>query len=243
MNLAGIIERIGSIPLEVWWKGLSYVLSAFFFIPNITLIMFLIYMGEHDFFSYDFFTEGAFGMEWFFLATALALFGMSILIYSPLLLIFAKKTGKHVKKSSYWIVAFISGIIWLGLIYKACNGEDLYHMAFVLGVCILLMIHLITLIYYNARKQFISLFLITTSIILLSVTYPTQASKVMSIGLQAYGVGGDLPISITNAQSGTMAKGKLKLITPKHIYFSPDKEGGIATYSLNNVSYYVVGGK
>jgi len=244
VDIEKIVNKVKSIPTEFWWRGLSYILSTLFFVPNITLIMFLIYMGEHNFFSYDFFIEGVFGMKLFFLTTAIFLFITAIIIYSPIFLALAikkAKKDKKIPKSACLTVFFVSGLTWFMIIYKAYNGADLYRMAFILGICFFIAGHLATLIFHNAKTQFISLFAVTAGIIFFSVNYPAQSSKAISIGLQAYGVGGDLPISITNSQSEAIIKGKLKLITPKNIYFSPENGGGVATYSLNNVSYYVVG--
>lgn len=85
-----IIDKIKNVPTEIWWKTLSYILSTFFLVPNITMIMFLIYMAEYNFFSYDFFTEGVFGMKLFFVTTSLFLVITSLAVFSPVLLIIGK---------------------------------------------------------------------------------------------------------------------------------------------------------
>ncbi len=243
LNLEEVIDRIKSVPSETWWRCFSYVLSAFFLVPNITLLMFLIYMAEHNFFSYDFFIEGVFGMKLFFLTTVIFLLLTALVIYSPILLYLAKRNGKSVEKYMYWVAGLTSGLTWLILIVKALAGSDLGKMAFIIFICAFIIGHVSILIFYNAKAQFISLAGVTISIVFLSFNFPVQSSQAISIGLQAFGVGGGLPITITSAQSGVMTKGELKLITPKNIYFSPEGEIGVATYSLPNVGYYVVGTK
>lgn len=243
MSFEEVINKIKSVPSEIWWRVLSYILSTFFLVPNITLMMFLIYMAEHNFFSYDFFIEGIFGMKLFFLTTVILLLITAFIIYSPLLLYFAKRKGKCIEKYIFWIAWITSGATWLLLISRVILGSDLARMIFIVAICAFIILHVSILIFYNAKEQFISLSVVTISIVFLSFNFPAQSSQAISIGLQAFGVGGDLPITITSAQSGVMTKGKLKLITPKNIYFTPEGETGVATYSLPNVDYYIVGAK
>jgi hypothetical protein len=238
-----LITKIKSVQTEVWWRTLSYILSAFFLVPNITMIMFLIYMGEYDFFSYDFFTEGVFGMKLFFVTTAFFLVITSLAVFSPVLLIVGKIKQKKIDKQFYVISFFFTIITWLLLIVKAFSGGDIPKALFILGMCAVIIAHISVLMFFKAKAQFISLGAITFCIVFMSLNWPTQSSKVISIGLQAFGSGGDLPITITNAQSGIITKGKLKLISPKFIYFTPSMEEGVASYSLSNVGYYVVGKK
>ena len=240
LALGDLLTKIKSVPNEIWWRTLSYILSAFFLVPNITMIMFLIYMGEYDFFSYDFFTEGVFGMKLFFVTTAFFLFISSLAIFSPVLLIVGKIKKKQIDKQLIALSILFTLITWSLLILELISGADTTRILFVLGMCTVIIAHISVLIYFKARAQFISLGAITFCIVFMSFNWPAQSSKVISIGLQAFGVGGDLPITITNAQSGVITKGKLKLISPKFIYFTPSTEKGVATYSLSNVGYYVV---
>ncbi len=238
-----IIKRFMDVPSEIWWRSLSYVLSAFFLVPNITLIMFLIYMAEHNFFSYDLIIDGIFGMKLFFMTTVLMLIFMAVILYSPILIFFARKKAIKIDKSVYWSAGLSSVTTWLIFVGTSLSSGDSGKVVFAFLICTLIIIHIIILLFYKARAQFISLAGITFSVIFLSINFPVQSSKVISIGLQVFGVGGDLPVTISSAQSGSRKKGKLKLITPKNIYFSPEDEDGVATYSLSNVGYYIVGKK
>lgn len=132
-------------------------------------------------------------------------------------------------------------LTWLILAVKAFSGGDIARGLFVLGMCAVIILHISVLVFFKAKAQFISLGIITFCIVFMSLNWSAQSSKMISIGLQAFGTGGDLPITITNVQSGTITKGKLKLITPKFIYFTPSTEEGVASYSLSSVGYYVVG--
>lgn len=240
MELTIPFEKFKSIPKEYFWRSLSYLVNAFLFLPNITLLMFIIYMGEHNFFSYDFINEGIFGMKLFFFTTTLFLLLSSIVLYSPIFFYFAKQTGHKIDSSSKIIIFIVTLITWVTIGFNISSGSDYGRAIFILTLCAIMAFHISILFFLKAKSQFISLLFVTTSIIFISVNFPTQASQAISIGLKSYGVGGNLPISIKNSQSGAITNGKLKLITPKNIYFSPDNIAGIATYSLNSVSYYIV---
>lgn len=242
MTFDELWKKARNIPSEFWWRSLSFFLSAFILVPNITLLMFLIYMAEFDFFSYDFFIEGVFGMKLFFITTVMFLVIGSFVFYGPLFIFFAKRRNHKVDGHIIFIFGFVSAFSWLLMIVDSVSSGDYQRMLFISLLCLLIAGHLITLIFYESKKQFISLATVSSTVVFLSINFSPQAAQVVSIGLKAFGSGGDLPISITNAQSGNETKGKLKLITPKNIYFTPDSGSGVATYPLMNISYYVVDG-
>lgn len=243
MSIDVLIDKVKGLPKEVWWKLLSYLISAFIFVPNITMYLFLIYMAEYNFFSYDFFIDGIFGMKLFFLTTSIFLIFTSVVIYGPALLYQAKKNGVVIGNKTFFVSCLITFIILLTLTIMFVNEGDYKRALFVLAICGLIIIHLSILLFYKAKSQFISLVMITFGIFFLSFNYSEQSAQTISIGLKTFGVGGDLPITITDAQSGNKTEGKLKLISPNNIYFTPDNNEGIATYSLSNVGWYVVGKK
>lgn len=235
-----LIENIKSIQNEIWWRTLSYILSAFFLIPNITMVMFLIYMGEYDFFSYDFFYEGIFGMKLFFLTTSLFLLITSISLFSFVLLFSAKCNGEKIE-CKLWFGSVSLTLLSVFFLFFGFNYDvDIKRVVFVIVLCLAIISHVSILIYHTVKRQFISLGVIAFVIIYLSTVFPSQSSGVISIGLRAFGVGGDLPITISNAQSGALTTGKLKLISPKFIYFIPSEAKGVASYSMSSVGYYIV---
>ena len=234
--------NLKSVPDEFWWRSLSYLLSALL-LPNITLVMFLIYMAEHNFFSYDFISEGIFGMKLFFLTTTAMLIVTSLSLFNPVLIIVARK--KHKKLHWGFVVAgiLLSAISWLVVAINIIQSENLTRILFLIGICVALIVHMSVLAFCMARQQLISLGATSFFVIYLSLMNPTQAAQAMSTGLRVYGSGGDLPITIYSSNSGAVTSGKLLLITPNTIRFIPDDNSGVATYLLSNVSHYVVGTK
>ena len=241
MNSENLLGKISSVPKELWWRVLSYFMSAFIFVPNIALFMFLIYMAEYNFFSYDFFSDGIFGMKLFFFTTMFILIMASVIFFSPILLYVGKKKGREVDMTSFVFSIVSSIIIWLIFILKVIEAEDRSQIAFIMLICVFIAIHIGTLLFYRAKIQLASMVVISSLVIIFSLGNSASASKVVSIGLKAYGMGGDLPITITSSQNSLISKGSLKLITPNFIVFEPEGQKGVSTYSLSNISHYKVG--
>ena len=130
---------------EFWWRILSSLFSVFIVVPNIALLIFLVYMAEYDFFSYDFFVEGIFAMKWFFITTVIFISVLSIVIYSPLLLYcLYKKRGFNSKW--LWLCSVFFFLIWQKIILSICEGSDIgkkYSCCrlVLLYFCILLCLH------------------------------------------------------------------------------------------------------
>ena len=207
MTIKDLVEKVSDSPSEYFWKFLSIIVSSFVFIPNIMIVMFLVYMAEVGFFSYDFFIDGLFGMKWFFRTTAFFLIVLSIITCGPIILILRyKKNAQENNRITFYFsllsVSLVSFLIWFMIIYRAWYLKDTEYMMFLLLICLCMSIHFSTLWLCSAKTQFKSLLAITALIIFSSLNYPTQAAKVTSIGLRIFGVGGGLPITIISEQTG-----------------------------------------
>lgn len=238
MNL--VLDIVKGKSEEFWWRLLSYFLSAFVVVPNIALLIFIVYMAEYDFFSYDFFIEGIFAMKWFFITTVLFLFVTSILIYSPIIFVFLYKK-RAVKSKFLWsFFTLLSVWFWILIFLEFWGGNDMPRILFVLFICFFSSVHIITLTCYPAKNQFVSLGVLVMVVVFSCFNYPTQVAQVASIGLKSFGVGGDVSISFTEPKTKANITGKLKLLTPKNIYLKSDSSEGISVYSLSSVDSYKV---
>ncbi|WP_324041114.1 hypothetical protein [Aeromonas caviae] len=235
-----ILEVMKGTSKEFWWRLLSYFLSVFVVVPNIALLIFLVYMAEYNFFSYDFFIDGIFAMKWFFITTVFFIAVTSVLIYSPILLWFLQKK-RGVRSKLLWIVfTLISVVFWWSVFFSISNGSDSERVMFVLFICLFTCAHIVTLTCYPAKNQFISLTALTFAVVFSCFNYPTQVAQIASIGLKSFGVGGDVPISFVDTKSNLEVVGKLKLLTPENIYMQTSNSNGISVYSLSAVSSYMV---
>lgn len=227
-------------PKEFWWKALSYIVSSFILVPNIAMLLFLVYMAEYNFFSYDFFLDGVFGMKWFFITTVLFLVVTASILYSPMIFFFLYKKKNIVIWPLFIIYGLLSVLFWLFVVISVYSGSNPERVMFVVVICFFISVHLITLTCYNAKAQFVSMGTLIVIIVFSAFNYSSQVAEVVSIGLKSFGVGGDLPIFVIDDKSGTKHYGKLKLITPQNIYMMIDESNNLSVYSINHVVSYTV---
>ena len=234
------------------WRIASILLSLVTTIA-VPILLFIAYMNDHNFFSYDFFIEGVFGMKIFFITTVLLLLvGAFILWFIPLVVLGRKNVVIASKiwgdnKFFFMILGGCTLFLWfvIGLsIHNAfteteIDSDKLANLIFGLTIMFFLAVHLLTFL-YSAKHQVIS------SIVLLIITIasvlmiPKQVSIQINSGLKAFGVGGNLPVVIKVNNSEKTIEGNLKLITPKNIYYSPKGNDNVtATYPIANIFYEV----
>ncbi|WP_099609821.1 hypothetical protein [Vibrio coralliilyticus] len=235
-----VLERLKNQNSEFWWRILSFSLSTFVVVPNIAMLIFLTYMAEYNFFSYDFFIEGVFGMKWFFITTVLFIVGASLMFYSPVLCWFLSKKRGTVP-ALFWGTTIVSSLMfWASAVIHLIYGGNLEQKVFVLVICAASMVHIVTLTCYSAKHQFVSLALIVFVVIFSCFKFSGHVSQIAAIGLKTFGVGGDVEISFKDRVTYSKVEGKLKLLTPKNIYMQKEGADSISVYSLSSVDSYRV---
>jgi len=238
--LLELVEFFRNKPKEFWWKGLSYLVSTFVLVPNIAMLLFLVYMAEYNFFSYDFFLEGVFGMKWFFITTIIFLVVTASVFYSPMIFLFLYKK-RNVVVWPLWIIYGILSVVFWGyagnLVFSGSSPE---RVIFLVAICFVISVHLVTLTCYDAKTQFFSMGSLIVVIVFSSFNYSRQVAEIVSIGLKSFGVGGDLSVVVKDDKSGAESSGKLKLITPQNIYMIADDSNNLSVYSLNHVASYTI---
>lgn len=228
-------------PKEIWYRGLSYVLSIIF-IPNITVLLFLVYMAEYNFFSYDFFSEGIFGMKLFVLTSVLVMVMISFFSVGFLFYLFTKKGNGKIDWKTGGIVLFLNLVVLCYMIFTMVKGGDAGWILFLIFYSVIIVFHISMLLSRPAKIQLFSLALLAFMSVMLTLNRPVEASRFLSIGLKAYGIGGDIPCQIVFTDN-SVKKGKLKLMTPNSIYFVPDNIKGITSVSRSSILEINIGGK
>lgn len=214
---------------EIIYRILSIALSSIFF-ANIPLILFLIYMGHYGFFSYDFFSEGVFGLKVFFFLTSIFMLVTSLALFWWVIPIIEKW-----KKGNFKLLSFI-GILIVNLLFAATlflsSSEkfDLFRIVYVCAISFFVSIHIAFLLHAKPKEQLHSLIALIFIIIFMSLHLREQASSVLANGLKAYGVGGGIEISLMPKMlTENEIIGKLILLSPNNIYIKLDSTGNIST--------------
>lgn len=226
-------------PKELFARVVSYFMSSLI-LPNIVILLFLVYMSHNNFFSYDFFIEGIFGMKMFFLMTVVFVFFMSLILGSGIIVTFCIKKEKCKFKDG--ILIYILNLLFLiAIILSVFANFIVWEWAlYIILISILINIHISMLLFYNAKYQLYSFASFIFFGFILTTQFSAETARLLSIGLKTFGVGGGVKVTlITN--NGSITEGKLLLISPKIIYLKSNDQNGTYIYPISNLSSIYIG--
>ncbi len=226
-------------PKELLVRVISYFISSLI-LPNIVLILFLVYMSHNNFFSYDFFSEGIFGMKMFFLTTVIFIFVISLALFSWIILFFCTKKEKCNLKDS--IIVYTINFLFLLLIILSVIAKIIIWewAAYIIIISILINVHISMLLFYRARHQLISFASFIFFGFMLTTQFSGETARLLSIGLATFGVGGGIDITLTTDQNSTTS-GKLLLLSPKTVYLKSNDRNGTYIYQIDKLSSIYIG--
>jgi len=177
-------------PKELFARIISYFISSLI-LPNIVIMLFLVYMSHNNFFSYDFFSEGIFGMKMFFLMTIVFIFMMSLALFSGIIVFICIKKDKCKLKDTFFI--YIINLLFLSIVI----GGAFFKMIiwewalYVIIIALLVNIHITMLLFYKARYQLISFANFIFFGFILTTQFSAETARLLSIGLKTFGTGGE----------------------------------------------------
>lgn len=214
--------------------GLSSAFSNLVFLPLLSLALFVVYMAHHQFFSYDFFSEGVFGMKLFVLAMVVGLLITSFALFGSGILLYARRKGADVSWYVIGVTAFINLLFIVMIGFALFDPKAQEFAFFMLIVTLYLAIHFSVFFFAKLKTKvmlLVALFFVTFGLV---ATQPDSSAKLLGNGLRTFGVGGEIPIEILSNDG--IAKGKLILLTPKYIYFKEEPNGVLAFQALDKVN-------
>lgn len=161
---------------------------------------------------------------------------MSLYTTSGIILLIGKK------KLNDWFGIYVLNFLVITIIVLFAIGGYIswtyliYLMIIFSAICT----HIGLLLYKSARTQFISLLIISITIPVITIIFASETSRILSIGLKAFGIGGNEKVEIKIDENRT-DKGELLLLTPNNIYMKPYDRNGTKIYSFNNIENLYVG--
>lgn len=203
-------------------------LSSIFF-ANIPLLLFLVYMAHHGFFSYDFFSDGVFGLKVFFFLTSIFVVVTSLAIFAWIVpLIERWKTGIF---SIWTFLGFaIFNVFVCFVVLLAMDDIDWLRVVFVTVIGFFITCHIAFLIYAEPADQWRSLVSVIFVVTMMSLRGGEQASSVLSSALKVYGVGGGVEVLLESTRSDVKPlTGKLILLSPDYIYIKRSGSDEVST--------------
>ena len=231
-------------PMQIGIRILVALITASW-ISFIPFYLFLIYMYHNDFFSYDFFVEGVFGLNIFIIASALFLVFMSLYFYGFILV---AKLGiieqKKKKKNSYrwgaWALFLLSLLMHYFLFIVALSQNKLYMLFWIMGASAIFTTFFYSFIghgiKYNTKNYLAPILFIAVSI-LVPFFQQSATSGMVSIGLKGFNMGGGKSISIediSNKVNPRTIEGKLTLLTPNNAYLKSNIDGKLMIVPISS---------
>lgn len=227
-------------PKEFIYRLISIVLSSFI-LPNIILLLFVVYMSYGNFFSYDFFIDGVFGMKLFFVVTIFTTFIMSLMFTGGIIAILGKKKYQYSILKEWWWVFLLNILILiifiLGALSKLIPWEWFIFLFIIsLAICT----HLSIMLFYNAKNQLISFIIFMFIISFFTIFLSEQTARLLSMGLKSFGIGGYIDTEI-RIKDDKIEKGKLILLTPKTVYIKPVGRQGVEIFQIDYIESIYIG--
>lgn len=214
-------------PKELLARLVSYFISLLI-LPNVVILLFLVYMSHYNFFSYDFFVEGIFGMKMFFLMTVVFLFFTSLMLTGGIIVAFMYYQKKC--KFSDGIIIYIINLLFFIIIISSAWEWAFY----IICLSVLVNLHISMLLLYNAKYQLYSFISFIVFGFILTIYFSTETARLLSIGLKTFGAGGGINVTLTT-NNNSIVKGKLLLVSPKIIYLKSNDQNGTYIYPINNL--------
>lgn len=229
---------------------LIFIFNNIIFFPFLSFSIFLVYMLKHNFFSYDFYTDGLFGMKVFTytLIGVLLLFSLITFGFITLIILRVSKKNRSQKNpitTKMIIVATIFNatmIAFLGyaLFNNGFTEFKFYYFIVLLFLLAYLSVHIGFLITSKPLQQIkAAIFLVGVTILMLAYAHD-HITAMLGITLKEFGVGGGINIKVVNGQQETL--GKLVFLGPKTIYYKTTNNDLVIS-NTNNLNIYILDGK
>lgn len=217
-------------PREVGYRLLSALLSFGFF-ALYSQVVFILFMGNEGFFSYDMLVNGSVGIGVFFFATELTLVTFAIAALGVLIPLFRW----IFRRSVNWFHVTVLGLVNLyvilriaGAIIKSSQYWTVWAVVF--GVSLIVCVQLSALIHGTAKDSLRSLALVLFSLVSMTALAPTQTVALLEFGLKHFGVGGNVPVTLKleHPAEAKTVDGRLVFLSPENAYVVLDGDNRVS---------------
>jgi len=223
-----LIEKIKKWSINFFAKEdstyhiLVFVISSVLY-PFFPIIWFIIFMKEKMIFSYDFFTNGMFGLSIFFFFSLILFLLLGFLLvgfftFATIYIYKRKEEPNHDSKIALLILFIINCIVFLTL--TKINTFILY----IAVLNIFIFIHIGILFVGRGLHKFASLIVFTFIFIFSSFYFHQIISTFIENGLLQFRMGGDIKTKIIDMKNHqNIIEGNLTLLTPNKVFLHSNK--------------------
>lgn len=201
----------------------SYILSTIFF-SILPIVWFIVFMHENKIFSYDFFTNGMFGLSIFFffalfLLLVLGFFYVGFISFF-IIYLYRKKTHPNTNSGYISIYLFIVNAIMILITFtikKLNMSTDFY--TYIIIFSILTFSYIGIVIAGKGLHKFIILIIFIGFFILSIFQYHYVISTLIETGLLRFRMGGNIQTRIINNKNNKpIVTGSLVLLAPNKVF-------------------------
>ena len=229
------IEESNNIePLQIVIRILVSLITVswIIFLPY---YLFIIYMQANNFFSYDFFAEGVFGLNTFVIASAIILVFLSLFLYGFVIIlklgvINEKRKGENKHRFVFWVSFIVSMLMHIILFIIFLGQEKLYVMGVIMGISIIFCSFFYSYVGHGFKKNLTN-WLSPVLFVAVSILFPLMSqsatSGVVEIGLRSFNMGArNISIETISKSKIIEVTGNLLLLSPKNAYIK-DKDNSL----------------
>lgn len=202
-------------------------------------------MHHYEYFSYDFFDKGLFGLKSFFAIMVFSILIIAVFFFGFLIplgeLVLKKRCPKISEYLPYVCFMVASWSLLVFLIYQEeiNSFRDIFYL---LGVSLLVMTHIVMLFYAQPKFQFLSLILVAMIFTLLTISFRESVAKGVNTALTSFGIGGFQCVTVSDSTSSYKIDGRLILASPDYIYVQKADDKDAVTYiRVDSNTIYSVG--
>ena len=232
--IASKLDELKNDPGSPVYRIVAGILVSVIF-SSYPVFIFLIYMWNNGFYSYDVIGEG-FSLSLFFYANLLLLIVISLFMLGSVTTTSLSwkgylKSQPNRRKALVDALASNSGFILANIIVlvliigSAWNSEEKVIYVFLAVVSVTIVFLITSLAVGTARFYFKAVVLVTGVIYALPLLYPERASILLADGLRFFGAGNRaVSLDSTDLQAPLNMKGNLVFLSPAYIYLHEEKD-------------------
>lgn len=225
------------------WKAATWILSGVF-VGSIPYLIFVVYMLDNHFFSYDMFEKGVFGVKVFFWGVALTIVMIAYASWGWLFMaihnIYLYKQHKKIECLLQLIsMIFLGLMVSLYVITIKNDSEYVWVLSLSTGYGLFVMGHIYVLLTQKSIIKLLSLAGLAGATIYFSFVFKSPLSDITGLTLKQFGMGGEALVVIPDKEI-TIPYGNLILQTPENLYIKESNSVAIVTVQKNSISEFSI---
>lgn len=220
----------GPAPREVGYRLLSALLSFGFF-ALYSQAVFILFMGNEGFFSYDMLVNGAVGIGVFFLATELTIVMFAISAVGVVI----PALRWWYRGSIDWVHVAVLGVVNLYVILGVAGAlsrsqQDWMIWLVIFAVSILVCLQIGALIHGTAKDSLRSLVIVLVCLLGITAVAHKETVALLEFGLKHFGVGGNVPVTLEleHPAEAKTVDGRLVFLSPENAYVVLDGDNRVS---------------